>query len=167
MKKRRDSRAGPMAAGAALRRAKQAGRGVKPLLRRDVERQLIRAAAAASRKAYAPYSKFRVGAALLAANGTVFSGCNMENASYGLTMCAERAAFAAAIAAGVRRFKGVAVVASGRKPAYPCGACLQVMAEFCGPGFPVLLAGAANMTAAARLRLRNLLPKSFAFGKRK
>lgn len=136
-------------------------------MNKQTERRLIRAAAAAARNAYAPYSKFRVGAALLAANGKVFSGCNMENASYGLTMCAERVAFGAAVTAGVRTFKGLAVVVGGRKPVYPCGACLQVMAEFCGSEFPVLLVGAASTKAAVRLRLKDLLPRAFKFGRGK
>ena len=134
-------------------------------MNKQTEVKLIRAEAAAARKAYAPYSKFRVGAALLAANGKVFSGCNIENASYGLTMCAERVAFGAAVTAGVRTFKALAVVVGGRKPAYPCGACLQVIAEFCGPEFPVLLVGTANMKAAVRLHLKDLLPKAFRFGR--
>lgn len=135
-------------------------------MNKQAELKLIRAAAAVARKAYAPYSKFRVGAALLAANGKVFLGCNMENASYGLTICAERSAFAAAIAAGARPFKGLAVVVGERKPAYPCGACLQVMAEFCGPEFPLLLAG-IGAKAPMRLRLKDLLPKAFKFSKGK
>jgi cytidine deaminase len=130
-------------------------------MNKQTEQQLVREAAAAMRNAYAPYSRFRVGAALLAANGRIFKGCNMENASYGLTICAERSAFAAAIAAGARKFKGLAVVVKGKKPAYPCGACLQVMAEFCGAEFPVLLAGTANMRQAVRFRLGDLLPRRF------
>ena len=91
---------------------------------------LISSATAARLAAYAPYSNFQVGAALLAKDGRVFTGCNVENLSYGLTICAERNAFFAAVAAGVREFDAVAIVADTREPVSPCGACRQVMAEF-------------------------------------
>ena len=129
-------------------------------------RKLVGEAAVAARNAYAPHSKFRVGAALLTAKGMVFRGCNMENASYGLTICAERAAFAAAIATGERKFKALAIVAADAKAAYPCGACLQVMAEFCGPDFPIWLGGKGNLKKATACRLKDLLPKAFRFKKR-
>jgi len=91
--------------------------------------RLIRAARTARRRAYAPYSGFRVGAAVLTASGAVVAGCNVENASYGLSVCAERSAIHRAIAEGHRDLVAVAV-ASGRTAAMPCGACRQVMAEF-------------------------------------
>jgi cytidine deaminase len=91
---------------------------------------LIEAAIAAREKAYAPYSKFAVGAALLAADGRVFLGCNVENISFGLTQCAERAAITAAVAAGVKNFQMIAVVSDSNEPISPCGACRQVMLEF-------------------------------------
>lgn len=91
---------------------------------------LITAAIAARLRAYAPYSQFQVGAALLAADGRIFTGCNVENLSYGLTICAERNALFAAVAAGVREFTAIAIVADTREPISPCGACRQVMAEF-------------------------------------
>ncbi len=91
---------------------------------------LIAAARRARRNAYAPYSKFRVGAAVLTADGQVFTGANVENASYGLSHCAERVAMHQAVAAGHREIRTVAVVTGGRQAAMPCGACRQVMAEF-------------------------------------
>jgi cytidine deaminase len=91
---------------------------------------LIQSAIAARQQAYAPYSNFQVGAALLAKDGRVFTGCNVENLSYGLTICAERNAVFAAVAAGAREFACIAIVADTREPISPCGACRQVMAEF-------------------------------------
>ena len=107
--------------------------------------------------AYAPYSKFAVGAAVLAADGRVFSGCNVENLSYGLTNCAERVAIGAGVAAGVREFVGVAVVADTAVPISPCGACRQVMAEFKVPR--VLL---ANRSESLEFTLEDLLPRASA-----
>jgi cytidine deaminase len=122
------------------------------------DRALVAAARAARARAHAPYSRFRVGAAVRAA-GAVHAGCNVENASYGLTVCAERNAIGAAVLAGARRVEAVAV-ASGTSPATPpCGACLQVLAEFCGPDTPVLLAGPRG--APVRVSLGELLPRGF------
>ena len=95
-----------------------------------MNQQLLAAATAVRLRAYAPYSNFQVGAALLAKDGRIFTGCNVENLSYGLTICAERNAVFAAVAAGVREFEAIAIVADTREAISPCGACRQVMAEF-------------------------------------
>lgn len=116
---------------------------------------LVEAAWRAREMAYAPYSNFRVGAALLTADGRVFVGCNVENISYGLTNCAERVAIGAAVAAGVREFLAVAVVADTGMPISPCGACRQVLAEF---GVPQVML--ANRTAREEFRLEELLPRA-------
>jgi cytidine deaminase len=123
--------------------------------------ELARAARAARRRAYAPYSGFRVGAAV-SAGGEVFSGANVENASYGLTLCAERVAVGAAAAAGARRIDAVAVASGTDEPTPPCGMCLQTLAEFGGPDLPVRLVGARGATVDTTLG--ELLPR--AFGKR-
>jgi len=118
---------------------------------------LVDAARAVQQHAYAPYSHFRVGAAIEAADGAVFTGCNVENASYGLTICAERAAVAAAVGAGVRRIRRAVVVTDSDPPAAPCGACRQVLSEF-GPDMTVEAVGPAR---TARWSLRDLLPAAF------
>jgi cytidine deaminase len=93
---------------------------------------LIAAARAAREGAIAPYSRFKVGAALEAATGAVFTGCNIENSSYGLTVCAERVALWKALSEGAREFRGIAVVTDSPKLTSPCGACRQLLWEFCG-----------------------------------
>lgn len=125
----------------------------------DPEALIVRAREVMER-AYAPYSGFRVGAALLGEDGSVHTGCNVENASYGLTVCAERAAVAAAVASGVRRYLSVAIVTSGAEPVPPCGACRQVLAEF-GRGMTVV-----SQSARGRREwtLDQLLPDPFAAG---
>ena len=118
---------------------------------------LISAARSAQARAYAPYSRFRVGAALESSDGTVFLGCNVENASYGLTICAERAAVFAAVSAGVTRFRRAVVVSDVDPPAAPCGACRQVLAEF-GLDLPI---DGVGSKATVRWRLSDLLPAAF------
>ena len=118
---------------------------------------LISAARDAQAHAYAPYSNFHVGAALESPDGTVFLGCNVENASYGLTICAERAAVCAAVSAGVTRFRRAVVVSDVDPPAAPCGACRQVLAEF---GLDLLIDGVGSK-ATVRWRLSELLPAAF------
>lgn len=120
---------------------------------------LVEAARTARAGSYSPYSDFAVGAAVLTADGSIFAGCNLENRSYGLALCAERAAFAAAVAAGHRAFAAVTVVADANPPATPCGLCRETMAEFCGPDLPVLL---CNLNGGRReLRLGELFPDPF------
>lgn len=121
---------------------------------------LCRAAADAAGNAYAPYSGYRVGAALLAADGRVFTGCNVENASFGLTNCAERTAIFKAVSEGVREFAAIAIAGGKDAPAYPCGACRQALAEFCGPEFPVLCC-TLNLARTERFTLNSLLPQTF------
>jgi cytidine deaminase len=117
---------------------------------------LIAEARRMRRKAYAPYSSYAVGAALLGADGRLYTGCNVENASYGLSICAERAAFFQAVAAGCRRFTALVVATQDGAP--PCGACLQVAREF-GPELAVLLVGSSG--PARETSLADLLPSAF------
>lgn len=124
---------------------------------------LIDAARLAAAAAYCPYSHFSVGAAILASDGRIFSGCNVENAAYGLTLCAERNAITTAIAAGCRSFQAIAIVGgTDTALAYPCGSCRQVLAEFCPPTFPVAIAPLDPAHGEGiRLTLSDLLPYSF------
>jgi cytidine deaminase len=101
--------------------------------------ELIDAASAARQRAYAPYSSFQVGAALVTTTGKIYTGCNVENVSLGLTICAERSAVATAIAQGSKDFRAIAIVTASKKPAIPCGACRQVLAEF-NPKMKILAA---------------------------
>lgn len=123
-----------------------------------VLKRLETAAKAASKRAYAPYSKFRVGAAILTGSGRIFSGSNVENASYGLCNCAERTAIFAAIAAGERTVKCVVVYTPTRTPSMPCGSCRQVINEF-GPGASII----STCASAQRIEttLDQLLPGAF------
>jgi cytidine deaminase len=122
-------------------------------------RELLRQARAARANAYAPYSHFPVGAALLARDGRVFTGVNVENASYGLTTCAERTAVVSALATGAREFVAVAVTGpDDRHPCPPCGSCRQILHEV-APGLVVVTAGEDGEPATASLR--DLLPGAF------
>jgi cytidine deaminase len=119
---------------------------------------LLLEAHAARERAYAPYSRFKVGAALRTRAGKVYRGCNVENASFGLTICAERVALQTAVAEGERAFEAVAIDAGTVTPTAPCGACRQVLAEF-GVDLRVLLA--AEGSAPVAMTLSDLLPRSF------
>jgi cytidine deaminase len=119
---------------------------------------LIEAALAAREKAYAPYSKFHVGAAVLAASGRIFSGCNVENASYGLTICAERVALVGAVAGGDTQFVAMALVTVGA--ASPCGACRQFASEF-RHDLPILIIDADAPQKIRETSLDHLLPDQF------
>jgi cytidine deaminase len=122
------------------------------------ETVLLDAARAARERAHAPYSRFRVGAALETPTGEILVGCNIENATYGLTMCAERVALFRAIADGHRAFSRVAIVADTAEPTPPCGSCRQLLWEFCGD-IPIILANLDGITG--RTRLSALLPSPF------
>jgi cytidine deaminase len=125
-------------------------------------KELVAAARAAADLAHCPYSKFHVGAALLS-RGKIVSGCNVENASYGLTVCAERVTVFSAIASGLRQFEMLAVSSSDAKPGaprasrMPCAACLQVLVEFCDPEMPIIV------DEVGEFRLRDLLPIPFLY----
>ncbi len=120
--------------------------------------KLLAAAAAVREKAFAPYSNFKVGAAVEGADGTIFTGCNVESASYGLTNCAERVAIQKAISEGIIKFMQLAVVVDTEQLTAPCGACRQVIWEFCGD-IPVTLSNLKGKTET--VQMRELLPMAF------
>jgi len=123
-----------------------------------VSEPLVAAARAAREHAVADFSGFKVGAALETADGRIVTGCNVENASYGLTVCAERVAIFKALSEGRRAFTQIVVVADTEAPTPPCGACRQIIWEFCGD-IPVVLANLREVTAT--LRMKDLLPLPF------
>jgi cytidine deaminase len=120
---------------------------------------LVAAARDAREHAYAPYSDFQVGAAALMEDGSISAGCNVENRTYGLTLCAERVALATAVARGAGRARAIAVITDTSPPASPCGLCLQTMAEFADQDLPILL---INLEGdQIEHKLRDLLPHPF------
>ena len=124
----------------------------------DIDVQLIAEAQKAQEKAYAPYSNFKVGAALLTQDGKIYSAANIENSSYGLTVCAERIAIFKAVYDGVRNFRSIAITANGKGYPYPCGACLQVLAEF-APEISIIVSNENN--EFRKYALKDLLPQIF------
>lgn len=120
---------------------------------------LLAAARDAAARAYAPYSHFTVGAALLGEDGKVYTGCNVENASYGLTVCAERNAVFRAVGAGCRAFRALALVAP--RGVTPCGACRQVLAEFCPPEMPIHMGSLESSQPFRSTTLGALFPNPF------
>ncbi len=125
---------------------------------REVKDKLIAKAREVRKNAYVPYSKFPIGAAILTEDNKVFTGCNIENAAYGLTNCAERTAIYKAIATGYRKFKAIAIIADTEKPITPCGSCRQVLLEF-GTNIKVIM---TNFNGDEEIKtISELLPSSF------
>jgi cytidine deaminase len=120
--------------------------------------QLLQHAVKARENALAPFSRFKVGAALLTSGGKLYTGCNIENATYGLTVCAERVALWKALSEGERSFTQLAVAASGEPPAAPCGACRQLLWEFCGD-LEIILGNTSGVKESHRLA--DLFPRPF------
>lgn len=135
------------------------------MLSREKIQELITAAIKARQRSYSPYSHYQVGAALLAGDGQVITGCNIENAAYGPSNCAERTAFFKAVSDGIREFEAIAIVGSPEgdeltQYAYPCGVCRQVMMEFCDPAaFQIIVAQSVEDYRV--MALRELLPEGF------
>lgn len=127
----------------------------------DRHRELVDAACAQRLRSYSPYSHFRVGAALLGKSGAVYLGTNVENASFGLSICAERAAVCRAVADGEQAFEAIAICADGSEPTPPCGACRQVLLEF-GPDLVVLMAGNGGAAGPVQVSTAgDLVPLAF------
>jgi len=121
-------------------------------------KKLIKEAEKARKKAYTPYSKFQVGAAVLCADGKIFTGCNIENASFGLAICAERVAIFKAISEGPIKIEAIAVIGDTDTPCSPCGACRQVISEF-GEDIPLIM---ANLKGDVKIKkIKELLPEAF------
>ena len=132
---------------------------MKRLTQQEIDR-LLDLAEEARDHSYAPYSKYNVGAALLTADGQVYQGCNIENAGFTPTVCAERTAFFKAVYDGHRAFKAIAVIATGEEMGFPCGVCRQVMAEFCDKDFIIITAN-KDRTKVDVSDFETLLPHSF------
>lgn len=128
-------------------------------MNQQTKKELVSIATDMLEMAYVPYSKFPVGAALLTKDGQVYSGCNIENASYGLSNCAERTAFFKAVSEGNKAFDYLVITGNTDEPISPCGACRQVMAEFCAPDMPVLLTN--NLGKVKETTVKELLPGAF------
>lgn len=137
-----------------------ANRNRRPELSAQAQARLLRAAARARQNAVAPYSRFRVGAALLTRSGRIITGANVESASYGLTCCAERVALFQALTSGEREFVALAVVARAPGGATPCGACRQLLAEY-APAAWVWVADSRDLRRARRFTVKELLPEAF------
>jgi cytidine deaminase len=127
------------------------------------QKELLAAARAARENSYAPHSRFRVGAAVRSASGRIFAGCNIESASYGLGACAERVAVLKAVSEGERDLRAIAVVTDAETPTPPCGACRQILWEFCGDVEVVLATMKGDMEV---YRLSSLFPRPFASSRR-
>ena len=132
---------------------------MKRLTQQEIDR-LLDLAEEARDHSYAPYSKYNVGAALLTADGQVYQGCNIENAGFTPTVCAERTAFFKAVYDGHRAFQAIAVIATGEEMGFPCGVCRQVMAEFCDKDFIIITAN-KDRTKVDVSDFETLLPHSF------
>ena len=121
-------------------------------------KNLLHAAMRARKNTYAPYSKFKVGAAIETIDGRIFTGCNIENASYGLAICAERVAVFKAVSEGVKKFKRIAIVTGAKKPTPPCGMCRQVLFEF-NPNLEIIIANTNGKVI--KTKLSKLFPHAF------
>jgi cytidine deaminase len=122
------------------------------------DEQLIQRARDAQKHAYAPYSRFTVGAALLAEDGRIFSGCNVENSTFGATICAERTAVFTAVCHGARQFMKIAIVSDDDEPVMPCGSCRTVLFEF-SPDIEIIAVGSSGRME--KIQLSQLYPKGF------
>ncbi len=129
-------------------------------LKQDIIDLLLDKAQEARDHSYAPYSRYNVGAALLTADGQIYQGCNIENAGFTPTICAERTAFFKAVYDGHRAFRAIAVIATGEEMGFPCGVCRQVMAEFCDGDFLIITAN-RDRTKVDVSPFKTLLPHSF------
>ena len=129
-------------------------------MKKSMQNKLLKLAAEARNHSYSPYSHYAVGAALLTKDGRIYQGCNIESASFTPTICAERTAFFKAVFDGVREFSAIAVIGPGVLPAYPCGVCRQVMAEFCDSGFEIITANCDLSTVVVKT-LDEMLPDRF------
>ena len=126
---------------------------------KNIEKVLIEKAILARENSYSPYSNFKVGACLITEDGEFYSGCNIENAAYGPTNCAERTAIFKAVSEGKRKFSKIAVIGDEKNYCYPCGVCRQVISEFCDKDFEIICA--KNVEEYEVYKLSELLPKTF------